>query len=269
MKQFALILFTLFSFSAIAAKGPASSVVIAAAVPQSANDFFQIGFSASNNGMYDIAIKNYSLAIELDPNRIYFFYHRGLAHKAVGEKAQAIADFNQCIAMKPISEAYYELGIFKYEDLDLSGAKQYFEKAKELKDDVEKLNYYLGVINYRFNNYDSAESLLTHYVRLVKTSSDAFLYLALVKVKMHKFEEVSPMLKLASLYNDNDWKLHLKMYDIYKEMGDKDNMLYHISMVIEMGQTKPEYYNIRAQLYLLRGENLRAEYDLLYAKGGK
>jgi hypothetical protein len=59
------------------------------------------------------------------------------------------------------------------------------------------------------------------------------------------------------------------MYDIYKEIGDKDNMLYHISMVIELGQTKAEYYNIRAQLYLDRGENLRAGYDLLYAKGGK
>jgi hypothetical protein len=52
-------------------------------------------------------------------------------------------------------------------------------------------------------------------------------------------------------------------------MGDKDNMLAHISMVIEMGQNKPEYYAIRAQLYLERGENLRAEYDLQYAKGGK
>jgi tetratricopeptide (TPR) repeat protein len=268
MKQFALILFTLLCFSVFAASGPAPKGPTPSA-PQSANDFFQIGFSASNSGQYDVAIKNYTMAIDLDPNRIYFFYHRGLAHKALGEKAQAIADFNQCLAMKPIAEAYYEIGAFKYEDLDLRGAKEYFEKAKELKDDVDKTNYYLGVINYRMNNFDSAEALLSHYVHLVKTNSDAFLYLALVKVKMHKFDEVTPMLKLAGLYNDNDWKLHLKMYDIYKEMGDKDNMLAHISMVIELGQTKPEFYAIRAQLYLERGENLRAEYDLQYAKGGK
>lgn len=268
MKKFALILLTLFHFSLFAASGPAPKGPKPSA-PQSANDFFQIGFTASGNGQYDVAIKNYNLAIELDPNRIYFFYHRGLAHKALGEKTQAIADFTQCLNMKPIAEAYYELGAFKYEDLDLLGAKEFFEKAKELKDDVDKTNYYLGVINYRMNNFDSAEALLTHYVHLVKTNSDAFLYLALVKVKKHKYEEVSPMLKLAGLYNDNDWKLHLKMYDIYKEMGDKDNMLYHISMVIELGQTKPEYYSIRAQLYLDRGENLRAEYDLQSAKGSK
>lgn len=262
MKQFAAILLVLVSF-AVSAGSPAPTA------PQSANEFFQLGFNAANNGQYDVAIKNYSTAIDIDPTRIYFYYHRGLAHKALGEKAQATADFNQCLSMKPIAEAYYEIGVFRYEAMDLNGAKDYFEKAKELKDDVDKLNFYLGVINYRMNNYDTAEVQLAHYVHLIKTNSDAFLYLALVKLKMQKYDEVSPMLKLACLYNDNDWKLHLKMYEIYKEIGDKDNMLAHISMVIELGQTKPEYYNIRAQLYLEKGENLRAGYDLLYAKGGK
>lgn len=239
-----------------------------AALSQSANDYFQIGFSAATNGQYDAAITNYTQAIQIDPNRIYFYYHRGLAYRAMGKKSESISDFKQCVAMKPIAEAYYQLGVFKYEELDLSGAKAYFEKARELKDDIEKLDYYLGVINYRFNNFDSAEAQLSHYTHLVKTNADAFLYLAMTKVKQHKFNEVPAMLKLATLYNDNDWKLHLKMYDIYKEMDDKDNMLYHISMVIEMGQTKPEYYNIRAKLYLDRGEDMLAQYDLLAAKGG-
>lgn len=238
-------------------------------VSQSANEFFQRGFSDANNGDYEAAIKNYSLAISRDPNRIYFYYHRGLAFRAKGDKARAIVDFQHCIEMKPIAEAYYELGVFKYEELDLWSAKKYFEQARDLKEDVEKVNFYLGVINYRFNNYDTAELLLSHYIQLVKTNSDAFLYLAMVKVRMHKYEEVEPMLRLVSLYNDNDWQLHLKMYDIYKEMDDRDNMLYHISMVIEMGQGKPEYYKIRAQLYEERGDNLQAEYDYLAAKGGK
>jgi tetratricopeptide (TPR) repeat protein len=268
MRNYAVFIFTLITLAATAAKVPAPTGKETIA-PQSANDFFQIGFSAASSGQYDVAIKNYSMAIDIDPTRIYFYYHRGLAYRASGARAQAIADFKQCLSMKPIAEAYYEIGVYKYEDLDIAGAKNYFVKAKELKDDVEKTNFYLGVIDYRLTNYDSAEAYLTHYIQTVKTNSDAFLYLAMVKVKMHKYGEVEPMLKLASLYNDNDWKLHLKMYDIYKEMDDKDNMLYHISMVIEMGQGKPEYYNIRAQLYQDRGESMQAEYDLQSAKGGK
>ena len=253
MKQILLILVTMLIIAS------------ATAAPQSANEYFQVGFDAATNAQLDLAIKNYSIAISIDPTRIYFFYHRGLAYRANGDKAHALADFNHCITVKPIAEAYYQRGVYKYEDLDLLGAKVDFEQAKNLKEDVEKTNFYLGVINYRMNQYDTADALITRYIRNVKTNADAFLYLAMVKVRLKKYGEVTPMLKLASLYNDNDWKLHLKMYDIYKEMGDKNNMLYNISMVIEMGQTKPEFYSIRAKLYLERGDHLRAEYDLLAA----
>ena len=251
------LLLILFSVMAIATSN--------ARAPQSANEYFQIGFDAATNGQLDIAIKNYSIAIAIDPSRVYFYYHRGLTYRSNNDKAHAIADFNHCITVKSIAEAYYQRGLYKYEDLDLMAAKADFEMANSQKPDVEKTNFYLGVINYRLNQYDLADELISRYIRNVKTNADAFLYLAMVKVRLKKYGEVTPLLRLASLYNDNDWKLHLKMYDIYKEIGDKNNMLYHISMVIEMGQTKPEYYTIRAKLYLERGDQLRAEYDLLAA----
>ena len=259
MRRFALILLILFRIEAFASTQP----------EHSANEYFQIGFDAANNGQYDLALKNYSLAIELDPNRIYFFYHRGLAYKSLGLRPSAIADFERCLAMKPLAEAYYQLGIIKYEDQDFTSALEYFEKSKELKDDLDKLNYYLGVLNYRANNFDTAEALLARYTHLVKTNSDAYLYLAMAKVKLHKYDEVPSILRLAALYKDNDWKFHLAMYDIYKEMGDKENMFYHISMVIELGQTKAEYYNIRAQLNQDRGDSLNANYDLQSAVADK
>lgn len=251
MRRFALILLILFRIEAFASAHP----------EHSANEYFQIGFDAANNGKYDVALKNYSLAIELDPNRIYFFYHRGLAYKSLGLRPSAIADFERCLAMKPLAEAYYQLGIIKYEDQDFTSALEYFEKSKELKDDIDKLNYYLGVLNYRANNFDTAEALLVHYTHLVRTSPEAFLYLAMAKVKLHKYNEVPSLLKYASLYSENDWKFHLTMYDIYKEMGDKDNMFYHISMVIELGHSEPEYNAIRAQLGQERDRNLNVDID--------
>ena len=268
MKSLTLIFLSLCVAVTLSAHEPAKAPT-SHPIPQTANDFFQVGFSSSTSGQYDLAIKNYTLAIGLDPNRIYFYYHRGLAYKSAGRKAQAAQDFNQCISMKPIAEAYYELGIFKYEEKNLAAAKSLFETAASLKEDLDKTNFYLGVINYRLNQFDSAEACLTRFTHIVKTNSDAFLYLAMARVKLHQFGDVPELLKFAGLYIDNDWKLHLKMYDIYKEIGDKQNMLYNISMVIEMGQTKPEYYNIRAQLYLDLGDNIRADYDLRAAKDSK
>lgn len=235
--------------------------------PKTANDFFQIGFAAANNGNYQLAVKNYDLAIGLDPTRIYFYYHRGLAHKALGHKADAANDFTQCNNMKPIAEAYYELGVLRYDAQDFAGAQNMLESARALKEDLDKTNFYLGLIYYKHNQLDSAESCLTRYTHLVKNNSDAFFYLATVKVKRHEYTDVPKLLELASVYGTNDWKQHLKFYEIYKEMGDKQNMLANISMVIEMGQTKPEYYNIRAQLYQDQGDPMRAQFDRDVAKG--
>ena len=181
----------------------------------------------------------------------------------------AIADFNHCNALKPIAEAYYELGVMKYETFDIYGAKADFEKARELKEDVERVNFYLGVIMYRMNAFDTAAILLNRYLHTVKNNSDAYLFLGLCYVKQKRFDEARPCLQLATLYNNNDWQLHLKMYEIYREMGDRENMLYNISMVIELGENRPEYYAIRAKLYTEMGDVLRAKYDYIAAKGDR
>lgn len=260
-----VILFLCLAFSASAGVLVRSALV--QGEPKTANDFFQVGFASANAGNYEQAIKNYNLAIGLDPTRIYFYYHRGLAHKFLGHKAEATNDFQQCNNMRPIAEAYYELGVLRYEAQDFAGAQNMLESARALKEDLDKTNFYLGLIYYKHNQWDSAESCLTRYTRIAKTHSDAYFYLATVKVKKHDYTDVAKLLQLASIYGTNDWKQHLKLYEVYKELGDKQGMLANISMVIEMGQTKPEYYNIRAQLYMAQGDPMRAQFDLDAAKG--
>ncbi len=266
MRYLITVILTLCIATSVSA-GVSARATLVQGEPKTANDFFQIAFAAANSGNYALAVKNYDLAIGLDPTRIYFYYHRGLAHKALGHKTDAASDFTQCNNMKPIAEAYYELGVLRYEALDFSGARSMLESARSLKEDLEKTNFYLGLIYYKQNQLDSAESCLTRYTKLVKTSSDAYFYLASAKVKRHQYAEVPRLLELAGLYGTNDWKQHLKIYEVYKELGDKQGMLANITMVIEMGQTKPEYYNIRAQLYMDQGDQTRAQFDLEAAKG--
>jgi tetratricopeptide (TPR) repeat protein len=263
-----LYILTLYLYSGNAtATAVTTAIDTAIRTSRSANEYFETGISQSNQGKYEEAIRNFTRAIAMDGTHIYYQYHRGLTYKAMGNKAMAMRDFNHCNAMKPIAEAYYELGVIKYEAFDIFGAKADFEKARELKEDVERVNFYLGVIMYRMNAFDTATSLLCRYLRTVKSNSDAYLFVGLCYVKQKKYNEARPFLQLASLYNNNDWQLHLKMYEIYREMGDKENMLYNISMVIELGETKPEYYAIRAKLYTEMGDALRAKYDFIAARG--
>jgi hypothetical protein len=52
------------------------------------------------------------------------------------------------------------------------------------------------------------------------------------------------------MYKNSDWKLYYEMYEIYLAMNDKENAHYSLSMVIELGEKKPEHYEERARLFL-------------------
>ncbi|MFN8276523.1 MAG: hypothetical protein U0T84_03495 [Chitinophagales bacterium] len=257
MKRFLTLLITVTLFSTAFASNTA---------PSTANEYFQVGFDAANRGDHQIAIKNYNIAIGLDPSRLGFYYQRALSNRAIGNKAGAASDFTACNNIRPIAEAYYYLGLMRYEEANLLGAKQLMEKAKELKEDVEKVNFYLGVINYRIGDFNSSIENLQRFTSLCKTNPDAFLFLAMSHIKLKRYDEARSFLKNAVLYTTNDWKLYLKMYEIYKEIGDVENQLYNLSMVIELGQHKPEYYIARAKLYKAVGDDERANEDLYFSQ---
>ncbi|MFN8323561.1 MAG: hypothetical protein U0T74_12945 [Chitinophagales bacterium] len=81
---------------------------------------------------------------------------------------------------------------------------------------------------------------------LVKTNADTY---ALHEIKAETNGNTMIYSFRLPRYKNNDWKLFYKMYEIYLALNDKDNALYSISIVIEMGE-KPDHYEERARLYL-------------------
>lgn len=230
------------------------------------NELFKLGFAAYQQGNYDLAIRNYNIAIGLDASRNYFYYNRGLAYKAMNSNDAAIKDFKLSNEFKPTAEAYYQIGLIKYQGGDLAGAREEFESAKLIRDDLENMNFYLGMIYFRNNRYEEATKCFYDFTAHVKTNADAYYYRGLAEAKTAHYAESIVSFKFAMMYKNNDWKLFYKMYEIYLAMNDKANALYSISMVIELGEKKPEYYEERARLYMDTGDTYRYEADIKSAK---
>ncbi|MBL7779451.1 MAG: tetratricopeptide repeat protein [Chitinophagales bacterium] len=232
----------------------------------SPNEVFKIAYSAYQMGNYELALKNYNLAITIDPSRNYFYYNRGLTFKALGNIGRALADFRMSTEFKPTAEAFYQIGLMSYEKNDLDAALAEFEKARELKEDLERMNFYMGMIYYRNNRFEDAAKCFYTYTQHVKNFPDAYYYRGLCEAKVGKYAEAITSFKFAMMYKNNDWKLYYKMYEIYLAMNDKNNALYSISMVIELGEKKPEHYDERARLYLDTGDMQRYDDDVQTAK---
>jgi tetratricopeptide (TPR) repeat protein len=247
---------------------PLSFVLSAAAqAPEpTPNELFKIAFAAQQMGNYELALKTYNKAIEVDPFRNHFYYNRGLCYKILKQYDLAIADFNKSLEMKITAEAYYQIGCVKYETSDLQGAKQMFETAKGIKEDFEKMNFYLGLIYFRENKYEESVAAFTTYTQSVRVNGEAYYYMALSQAKMGQYSTALANLKTAQMYKITDWKLFYKFYEIYLAMNDKQNALDNLTMVIEMGERKVDYYEERARLYYDLGNKLKYDEDMEHAQ---
>src|SRR5690349_9351940 len=71
-------------------------------------DHFERGNDHVRSGDYDIAIAEYSNAIELNPAHAESYANRGGAYLAQGEYTRAAADYDFAIKLDPtLAEAYY------------------------------------------------------------------------------------------------------------------------------------------------------------------
>jgi regulator of sirC expression with transglutaminase-like and TPR domain len=71
---------------------------------------------------------------------------------------------------------------------------------------------------------------------------------------------------MATITQSMDWKYYYKMYDLFVAMNDTQRALNNISMVIDLGERRREYYQQRAVLYNQMGDNYRAKQDMIAAE---
>jgi len=117
----------------------AKVTVTAAAVELSKADYIRQGLVYAEQGDYDQAIAHYDQAIALDPDYVEAYLYRGLAYRKRGEYDHAIADYSKAIELVPDNaEAYYDrgcayLGLGNYEQVMAD-----FSKAVELNPNMAR-----------------------------------------------------------------------------------------------------------------------------------
>ena len=231
-----------------------------------ANEVFKQGFTLFQSGVFDQALNAFNQAIEKDPNRNFFYYHRANTLKALNRKPEAIADYEKSIELKETAEAHYQLGLLYLEQKDTTLSFPHFLTAKSLRDDFEKINFYMGLIHYKNNQQDSALIFTKKYIENNKLNIDGYVLQGMILAKQNNINAAIQSLDKALVINSKDWKIYYKYYEIYMQAENHEKALYNLSMVIEMGQRKSEYYAERSKLYAQLGNKFKADEDALYAK---
>jgi tetratricopeptide (TPR) repeat protein len=86
--------------------------------------------AASCLGAFDVALADFSRAIELDGSRAAYFGSRARLYRWMGDYQRAMADDDMAVALAPQAfDAYVSRGISRWLAGELAGAVQDFEKA--------------------------------------------------------------------------------------------------------------------------------------------
>jgi tetratricopeptide (TPR) repeat protein len=76
--------------------------------PESSETYNNRGFAYAKKTWYDLAISDFTKALKIDPNDPQPNYNRGIAYAIKGQFDMALLDLNKCLNLDPINAAAYD-----------------------------------------------------------------------------------------------------------------------------------------------------------------
>ncbi|MEK7487582.1 MAG: protein kinase, partial [Planctomycetota bacterium] len=124
---------------------------------QSGKDYFENGNRKIQQGDYSGALKEYTMAIQIDPNRAEIFNNRGLVKNILEDLPGAIQDFTQSIRLQPYYvEAYVNRGAAKELMMDLEGAISDLDQAIQMNPNLFEAYNSRGSVYKRKGDYQKS-----------------------------------------------------------------------------------------------------------------
>ena len=139
---------------------------------ESAQSLFENGLLNAEEGAYVEAIRDYTSAIDLDPDRAAYYESRGWAFLELNNLDEAIADFTQAIERAPNnSEFYGARGWAYYSQEEYALAAEDFEQAARLDPDNHDIYETLGNAYFELGQFRRALLTYRRYLELTGDSA--------------------------------------------------------------------------------------------------
>ena len=135
--------------------------------PKDAERYISRGIAYRLKGDFDRAIKDLDKAIKLNSNDFHAYNHRGIVYKRKGENDKAINDFSKAIKLNPDDDyggPYFNRGIIYDIEGKIEKAIDDYNKAIELNPGYADAYYHRGTLWLRLQNWERAKADLTNAI---------------------------------------------------------------------------------------------------------
>lgn len=157
-----------------------------------------------SSNLFEDALKQYTLAIQYDPNLAEAYYRRAEVKMGIHNSTGIMEDFNKAIELKPdYIKAYWGRAYLKKQQKDFDGALADYGKCIELDPGFYRAYKQRGLLRFQLKRTAEAVADYTETIRLKPGMADGYYLRGTALFKTGKYEAALPDLN-KSLELDKD-----------------------------------------------------------------
>ncbi len=196
-----------------------------------AEGHFILGNTLAREGRLSEAVASYNQAIALKPNHARAHNNLGVALQGLGRLSEAEAKYNKAIALKPdYVEAHNNLGN-TLQGLGRSNqAQASYNQALALKPGYTQVHYNLGVALQEQGRLNEAEASYNQVIALQSDFAEAYRHLAQIKQFDSQDERFLKMLELyrdESMSDEQRCHINFGLAAVYENLEDFERAFTH------------------------------------------
>jgi tetratricopeptide (TPR) repeat protein len=198
-------------------------------------------------GDLDDAVKDFTSALDRNPNYADAFKNRGIARQMQGDYDAAVADFNRALRLNDKSPDYYNArgsALFKKGEYD--GAIRDFNKAIALDPKYKKAFVNRGLAFHFKRQLDRAIADFDEYLRLAPDNLTGYLDRASVRMDKGDFKGAVDDYNQAIRLDPNNSGPYTRRGEAWRLQGNLQRSLADHNKAIALNPNDKEAYNNRA-----------------------
>lgn len=197
----------------------------------------QLGTEYLKKGLYNEAMREYQISLNLNPQDILTLYNVGILNLKMGEYEKSLKQYNKLIRLKPnMGDAYYGRGSVYFASQNYDKAIKDFKKAIELNPYSAEYRFGLAVAYSKVNMNENSITELKKIIDIAPTYIDAYFLISSIYYEMKQFDQAIKYLNLAKMTCPSNIDIYRHLGKIYLEKGDYNNAMLQYKKIIEMSK---------------------------------
>jgi tetratricopeptide (TPR) repeat protein len=230
--------------------------------PADGYGYFCRGYAHEQKYRYNLAIEDYTKAIELLPDSITFYYNRAGASLVAGDFESAIKDIEKLKTLRPEygnvneiqAEALYKSAYNKVEASDFTAAEELLTKAIELNPKVSHIFFARGVCRENLKRYKEAIEDYSRAIELKPSDAEFYKSRGFLYYQQKNYRNAISDFDWALEIDPNSASTYFNRGLCFSFLKNYPKAISDFSKAIELKPDKADYYLNRGMVYLDAGQ---------------